>query len=112
LGNFVCLNSAKAIVNARDVLDADRSLFYPSMVVSSIDQIRTIVVMSTASEFDLVRLPDGDDVKNTVADGRWCWVLAKGVSLMEVQHVGDEFNMGDYIVSVGAWLGHVMQVRF
>jgi hypothetical protein len=79
LGKFVCLNSTKVIVNARDVPDDDRSLLYPSMVVSTIDQIRTIVVMSTALEFDLVRLTDGGDVKNTAADGRWCWVLAKGV---------------------------------
>jgi hypothetical protein len=75
LGNFVCLNSTKVIVNARDVPDADRSLLYPSMVVSSIDQIRSIVVMSTTSEFDLVRLPDGDDAKNTAADMQLDWLI-------------------------------------
>ncbi|OQU79703.1 hypothetical protein SORBI_3008G183000 [Sorghum bicolor] len=94
----------------------------PGMVVASSADIggQLGIVMCTATELDLARLPspadgNGNDDENATAPV----VVARAVSPAEVRRVGGEFCVGDYVVSTtaagedeeaGVWLGCVVEV--
>jgi ubiquitin-conjugating enzyme E2 O len=94
-----CLDGTRAIENARDVRVADRSNFFPGMVVASASDRggQLGVVTGAAVELDLVRLGRDDAAE-----------VARGVSPAELRRVR-EFCPGDYVVS-GPWLGRVFEV--